>query len=152
MKKSILIILLLIIVLMSFVFTGISEIVTESANIKKNDLENSESFVVENVKLVQTINSIITGRIYYNQPLIKSYSQNEIDYELNMYEFDENRVMTKWYRILLNSDKSTSISNRSRVDILDLRSGYSDYTKGKSLLLSPEQSKKLILCIEELIN
>lgn len=137
---------------MSFVFTGISEIVTESANIKKNDLENSESFVVENVKLVQTINSIITGRIYYNQPLIKSYSQNEIDYELNMYEFDENRVMTKWYRILLNSDKSTSISNRSRVDILDLRSGYSDYTKGKSLLLSPEQSKKLILCIEELIN
>ncbi|HAS74796.1 MAG TPA: hypothetical protein DCS67_11690 [Clostridiales bacterium UBA8960] len=151
MKKTVLIIPLIIIVLIFYLVAGVTEIQTNSVKIRVNNLEGSETFVIEDTDLIQVINSIITSKIYYNQRFISSYSQNDIDFELDMFEFDENRVMTKWYRILLNVDESTRISSRSRIDIMDLRSGYTDFSKSKSFLLTLEQSEKLVQSIEEFI-
>ena len=153
MKKIILMIPLIIIILISFTVAWVTEIDAKSVKVSINTLEGSESIVVhvEETELIQVINSIITDKIYYNQRFINSYSQNEIDYELDMIEFDEKRFITKWYRILLNVDESTRVSNRSRIDIMDLGSGYTDFSKSKSLLLTAEQSETLIRNIKKYI-
>lgn len=156
MKKIVLVIVPLVIILgiLFSIFTRISYIDAQTIEIRLNSSDSTENKVIDiqDSKLIEKINSIITARTYYNQPYINSFSRDEIDYELDLREFNDNGKMTKNYKILLNKDKAINTANHSRIDIMYLTSENYDNSKSKSILLSIEQSKKIIELIEPFIQ
>lgn len=152
MKKIVFIIVSLVIILgiLCSIFTRISYIDAQIVEIRLNSSESAENKVIDiqDSKLIEKINSIIAARTYYNQPYIKFFSRDEIDYELDLREFNDKGEMTKNYKILLNKDKAINTANHSRIDIMYLTSENHDNSESKSLLLSIEQSKKIIELIE----
>lgn len=156
MKKIVLICisLVIIIALLFSIFTRVPIIDAQSVEIRFNSSENTKNKVIEirDSELIEKLNTIISARIYYNQPYINSYSRDEIDYELDLREINNKGKIIKIYKILLNNDKAINIANQSRLDIININYENNDYSKNKSLLLSVEQYKKIISIIEPFIQ
>lgn len=147
-------------VLMIFMLTTkVSDIQTDVAELRINENDNNDSEVQEIVidindsEFVKTINKIVTDKIYYRQPYINSSSRNEIDYEITLYELNENGGLMTQYRILLNDNEkeneTTNVSNLSRIDVMHFKSTMPFLSKNYSLKLTKAQEIKLVEAVME---
>ncbi len=151
MKIKVLILSCLVVLILTFTFTTrVSEIRSDAIDLTINSTldDVSNELHIESDEMVSQINQIISQKMYFNQAYINTYSRDQMDYEVNLYEFDENGQMTKWYRLLVNIDANENISDKSRLDVIVIRNGASDFKKSHSLMLSEKQVLALRKIIE----
>ena len=129
--------------------TKAPDIQADTAELRINNNDSSAEEVVVDIvdaAFINTINSIISKKIYYKQPYINSYSRDEIDYEIKILEKNASGVIVAWYIILLNDNEneSTNLSNKSRLDVMTVDAGIFNWNKNCSLKLSKEQETMLL--------
>ncbi len=153
MKKKFVITLVSVAVIALFALfmatTKAPDIQADTAELRINNNGGSAEEVVVDIvdaAFISTINSIISKKIYYNQPYINSYSRDEIDYEITFLEKNASGVIVAWYKILLNDNEneSTNLSNKSRLDVMSLDASIFNRNKNCSLKLSKEQETMLL--------
>lgn len=155
MKKIIIPTIIIIPVLLYLLFVvKLSDITSLSIEIKANDRSGSTSLEidVEDQAFIEEINSIITEKSYIKQPLYTSYSRCEIDYEIKIYNMNEDNEIVTTYKILLNNGKESNVGNRSRIDVIRTRSGIVSKLNSFSVFLTDEQVKKLTNCIQKYVS
>lgn len=107
--------------------------------------------IINDAQFIEKINDTITGKIYYNQPFIETYNRDEVDYEIRVYNYDQKRIMQSRYRIFLNDDDNPDLINMSRVDMINMKTGFSLFDRSCSLKLTNEQKNRLMEVVKAYI-
>jgi len=156
-KRKLFIMLLIILILIVFLslFTFAKTINAEYINLRINSAEfdgNDQVFEFENVKMMDDINNVISGKLYYKQPFIQFWSRREINYEINLYEYSTNKMVR--YRILINEneDEHTLTGYKSRVDVIVGNHRFDFLDDEYSLRLSTNQTDQILEILKKYQN
>lgn len=154
MKKIIIPTIIIPVLLYLLFVVNLSDITSHSIEIKANN--KSGTFLeidVEDQSFIEEINSIITEKSYYiKQPLYNNYSRREIDFEIKIFNMNEENEIVSRYKILLNTDNESNVANRSRIDVTRMGSGIESKLNSFSIFLTDEQVEKLTNCIQKYVS
>jgi len=153
MKKKSILISLCILLLLTYQLVAVikpinvaeGEVEINNTDLMKKEVKN----VIEDLKMADEINAVISDKLYLKQQRIDSWSQSEIEYEINLYN-DIHRRGTR-FRILINENvrPSTRFAYRSRVDVFNYHKITNIFNTDFSVSLSAEQVKEILLILKK---
>jgi hypothetical protein len=153
MKKIIIPTIIIVPILLYLLFVvKLSDITALSIEIKANDKSGTILEInVEDQAFIEEINLIITEKNYIKQPLYNNYSKSEIDFEIKIYNMNEDSEIVTRYKILLNTDDESNVANRSRIDVTRMGGAIESKLNSFSVFLTDEQVKKLTSRIQKYV-